>query len=91
MLGMAFQFKRAARYWMNSDAGLCPTPGFLSVVIWAAFSIAFLISSSVALGEQDNPVARASELMRAGNFHDAELLWRELENLILMTRSFTEI
>src|ERR1700761_9302704 len=31
------------------------------------------------LNAQDNIALQASELMRAGKFHDAELLWRQLE------------
>ena len=38
-----------------------------------------LICASLPLHGQNNLALQASELMRAGKFHDAELLWRQLE------------
>src|SRR5258707_15168142 len=39
----------------------------------------FVTWAILPLQAQDNIALQASELMRAGKFHDAELLWRQLE------------
>jgi tetratricopeptide (TPR) repeat protein len=45
------------------------------------FALIFLLSFCAVfpLGAQNDLPSRATELMRAGKFHDAELLWRQLE------------
>ena len=45
------------------------------------FALIFLLSAwaVLPLHAQNDLARQASELMRAGKFHDAELLWRQLE------------
>ena len=51
------------------------------------FALIFLLSlcAVVSLQAQNDLASQATELMRAGKFHDAELLWRQLEQQIPKT------
>src|ERR1700722_10411041 len=44
-----------------------------------ALMVLLLSMTAVSVHGQDNLAAQASALMQAGKFHDAELLWRQLE------------
>src|ERR1700726_2258903 len=56
-----------------------PTRGFISTAWLKCLVLIFLFWAILPLHGQNDLVLRASELMRAGKFHDAELLWRQLE------------
>ena len=59
-----------------------PSQGLISAQ-WPSYYLAlvFLLSAGVVmpLNAQNDLASQATELMRAGKFHDAELLWRQLE------------
>lgn len=55
---------------------------FFTKELFHCFPVNLLFLSLIALPlyGQNDVAGQASELMRAGRFHDAELLWRQLEH-----------
>src|SRR6266436_5253977 len=74
LLGMRPGFGKLRMRHAQSP-GLSPTLWFKCL----ALILLFLAGAVLPIHAQNDLALQASELMRTGKFHDAELLWRQLE------------